>query len=240
MDERQFEAMQAAWQQTMAELKVDRRAAEAAFSALVAAYGEAGRDYHNLNHIGDMLGVLDALQAESESPVALQLATWFHDAVYDPLAKDNEERSAAYAVRVLDALGVAPALTSRVYELIMVTKTHQVDEDDRDAKIMIDADLAPLGAPAAVYDRQSRAIRREYAAVHDAIYCPARQHILNRFLARERIYQTGFMYAARERRARQNIGREVRALGLALASGKKENGDRDQSHQAAKEDTIQG
>ena len=54
-----------------------------------------------------MFAVLDTLGAEAENP-ALQLAVWYHDAVYDSRASDNEERSAELARHELRSLNIAP------------------------------------------------------------------------------------------------------------------------------------
>ena len=73
---------------------------------LLAAYGDPARRYHDLHHLAEVLGHVDTLEAVATDPVAVRLAAWFHDAVYDPKALDNEERSAALAEHELAALRV--------------------------------------------------------------------------------------------------------------------------------------
>lgn len=65
---------------------------------LLRRYAEAGRYYHNMTHVGKMLAWLDRTGAVSP---AMELAVWFHDAVYEPLGRENEAESAAFFERTL-------------------------------------------------------------------------------------------------------------------------------------------
>ena len=67
------------------------------FHQLVAMYSELHRHYHNQNHIANCLAEFDRVKSFVDNPPAVELAIWFHDAVYDPRAGDNEERSAELA-----------------------------------------------------------------------------------------------------------------------------------------------
>src|SRR5689334_5356320 len=80
----------------------------AAFERLRTAYREPHRHYHNLSHIADMLDVIDRLHALTPNPHIVRLAVWYHDAIYDPRDKYNEERSAALAGVELEHVGIAP------------------------------------------------------------------------------------------------------------------------------------
>lgn len=57
------------------------------FDTLVGIYTNPNRSYHNLKHISEVIEELGSCSN------ALYLAAWFHDAVYDPKAKDNEEKA---------------------------------------------------------------------------------------------------------------------------------------------------
>jgi len=85
------------------------------FDALVSRYGEPGRAYHTLQHIGEGIGHLKT--GRSVAP-EIPIAWWFHDAIYDPRRQDNEDKSAAWAGAVL---GTGP-LRGRVETLILATK----------------------------------------------------------------------------------------------------------------------
>ena len=71
-------------------------------ASLEAAYSEPHRHYHDRRHIQQCLALLDEVPElmESERRV-LTWAIWWHDAIYDPRASDNEARSAELAKREL-------------------------------------------------------------------------------------------------------------------------------------------
>src|SRR5579885_894401 len=116
------------------------------FADLAARYGSVGRHYHTLDHVAAVLRTLAELEAEEARQPALFLAAWFHDAVYDSRAKDNEEQSAALVVGVLRPLRLPEPLLAETARLILLTKTHQADADDVPGQLLLDADLAILGA----------------------------------------------------------------------------------------------
>ena len=126
---------------------------------------------------------------------------------------DNEERSAALAHTLLGPLGIAEGLLAEASRLILLTKTHNCSNDDRDGQMLLDADLAILGADGNDYDTYARAIRREYAWVPNEEYRKGRLRVLETFLSRERIYRTDELHrAAEEIQGRRNLRREIDAL----------------------------
>ncbi|MGL4552499.1 MAG: HD domain-containing protein [Gemmataceae bacterium] len=173
---------------------------DAAFDDLLARHAEPHRHYHTLTHV---LAVLEALPGAGTT---LAVAAWYHDAVYDPRAADNEERSAGLMRRSLMML--PPDVLDEAARLIRLTKTHQAADDDADGMALLDADLAILGADVADYDAYAAAIRREYAWVPEADYREGRTAVLRRFLGRGRIYHTARM-SGREGAARANLEREI-------------------------------
>ncbi len=185
---------------------------ETTFSELAARYSDPERHYHNLVHIGEMLVMVDVHAPAASNIAALRFAVWFHDAVYDSRAKDNEERSVELAMRVLPGLGVTAEMTANVARLILLTKTHHADPDDLDGQVLLDADLAILGAREPRYDEYAAAIRREYAWVPDEAYRTGRRAVLETFLKRPRIYFIESLFNLREERARKNIGKEIERL----------------------------
>ena len=88
---------------------------------LLAAWREPQRHYHTLQHLEECLALFDALREEAHRPAELALALWFHDAVYDVRAHDNEARSAQWAVQALQAAGLARGSCLRVEALIRAT-----------------------------------------------------------------------------------------------------------------------
>jgi predicted metal-dependent HD superfamily phosphohydrolase len=135
---------------------------------------------------------------------------WFHDAVYDPHAADNEERSADYATDVLGRLGVKP--DGELRRLVLATSTHENPDHNPECQLLLDADLAILGAPQEEYDRYAVAIRMEYAWASEAHYARGRSGVLKGFLNRGRIYGLQPLHTRFEAQARRNLSRELASL----------------------------
>jgi predicted metal-dependent HD superfamily phosphohydrolase len=211
MDEAKHSDLLHLWTRPLADFGAPAEAILSAFADLRTCYTSAGRYYHTLDHIHAMLCTVRAPGGADEMP-ALPLAVWFHDAIYDTRANDNEEKSAALARRALQPLGVPEAILSETERLILLTKTHSPASGDRPGQLLIDADLAVLGAPETEYDAYARAIRQEYAWVHEETYRTGRRTVLETFLRRPRIYCTEEMFVQREEMARQNLRREIETL----------------------------
>jgi len=175
---------------------------------LVAAYGAPGRHYHNLAHVEDCLATLAEVEGLSaHEREVLSEAIWWHDVVYDPTRSDNEELSAELA-----ELHVRADISHEVGRLIRLTRTHDVKADDRLGAILISIDLSILGAEPAGYDAYAAAIRQEFIHVSDADYRAGRAAVLRRFAAREVIYPDAGFAARYDRRARDNLARELASL----------------------------
>jgi predicted metal-dependent HD superfamily phosphohydrolase len=167
-------------------------------------YAEPQRHYHTMQHLGECLAWFEREQALAEQPGEVALALWFHDAVYDVHAHDNEARSADWARQALRAAGANEAAAERVHALVMAT-CHDAVPEGRDAELLIDIDLSILGAERARFDEYERQVGAEYAFVPDAVRLPRRRAILQRFLDRQAIYATPRMHAQLEERARLNL-----------------------------------
>ena len=141
----------------------------------------------------------------------MQLALWFHDAIYDTRAQDNEERSAIWAADSLRGAGVREDVAARVHALVMVTK-HAAVPSGADAELLVDVDLSILGAPEARFAEYERQVRREYAWVPEDAFRRARARVLESFLARPRIYSTRWFERRLEERARANLARSIAEL----------------------------
>lgn len=182
------------------------------FERLIAAYNEPQRHYHTLQHLGECLDWLDRTQAAAERPAELALALWFHDAVYDVHAHDNEARSADWARAALQAAGVPKEAAERVHALVMATR-HDAVPEASDAVLLVDIDLSILGATPARFAEYEAQIRREYAHVPPAQFAPRRREILQRFLARNPLFQTEALRHACEAQARLNLRVAIDAVG---------------------------
>ena len=174
------------------------------YDRLTTAYGEAHRHYHNQRHIAECLGEFDAGRHLVGQVEGVELALWFHDAVYDARAGDNEERSAALAKECLDEAGVSGLISNAVVDLVMATKSHEPG-GNADAAVTVDIDLSILGQTEERFLEYEVQIRKEYAWVPKIIFGPKRAGILEGFLRRERIYKTDWFFDKYEERARRNI-----------------------------------
>lgn len=182
------------------------------FNQLVAAYSERHRHYHTLQHLRECLAHCEAAASLALHPAEVELALWFHDAVYDPHQGDNEERSAEWAWRSILAAGCGEEVAQRVQASVLATQSHAAAGRDADVQLVLDIDLAILGAAPARFADYGRQVRAEYAHLPDAEWRAGRTRILAGFLARPRIYATPAFHDALEHRARENIAQELAAL----------------------------
>lgn len=179
--------------------------------ALLAAWGEPQRHYHDRRHLRECLAHWAAWRGLAEHPGEVGLAVWYHDAVYDPQAKDNEQRSADWAGRVVQEAGLGDEVARRARALIMAT-CHDAPLHGADARLLSDIDLAILGAAPHRFDGYDADVRREYAWVPEPLYRQKRCEVLQQFLQRERIYQTRPAFESLEAQARINLTAAVARL----------------------------
>jgi predicted metal-dependent HD superfamily phosphohydrolase len=180
--------------------------------AVVAAYADPARGYHDTRHLAEVLDRLDELAAHGAEYDAtpVLLAAWFHDAVYDG-ERDAEERSAAWAEDALAAAAPAPVV-AEVARLIRLTETHTPDDGDANGCALSDADLGILAAPRARYDEYVAAVRREYPHLEDAVFAAGRADVLRALAAKPRLFHTAYAEERWEQAARANLERELAQL----------------------------
>lgn len=174
---------------------------------IVRRWSEPHRHYHDLSHLEACLELFDRVRSAAERPAEVIAALLFHDAIYDPTRSDNESASAALACSRL--VGAQPAALARIAASIEATRTHT---GTGDAALVIDVDLAILGAAPEVYDGFEAAIRREYAFVPIDAYRRGRGEVLARFAARRPIFRTAELRDELEDSAHANLARARAAL----------------------------
>lgn len=180
------------------------------FNRLAQAYGEDGRHYHNQTHVAECLGHFSSCKELAERPAEIEVALWFHDAIYDTKSGDNEERSADWASEYLNAEGVAQPVVDRIHQMIVATKTHE--SSSADESLLLDIDLGILGATRAAFEEYDAAIRSEYSWVPLEQYVAGRLAILKAFLGRQKIYQTDHFGRILEANARLNLAAKIDEL----------------------------
>jgi len=171
---------------------------------LLDRWSQPHRHYHNLDHLAAVLAVVDRYAHLAAAPDAVRLAAWFHDAVYDPRAADNEERSAELAERHLGDPEVA--------RLVRLTAGHEVAPGDTNGALLADADLAILAAEPAAYDRYVAAVRREYGHVPGDAFRAGRARVLESLVALPELYRIVPPRATWDSLARANLARELAEL----------------------------
>jgi predicted metal-dependent HD superfamily phosphohydrolase len=174
---------------------------------LIARYSEPHRRYHTLQHLEECFARFDEIRDLAQHPAEVEIALWFHDAIYDPRREDNEARSAAWAKSsVPDA-----SAGERIHALVMATR-HESEPRGADARVMVDVDLSILGAPESRFEEYEAQVRAEYAFVPDSEYRRGRQAMLQRFLSRPAIFSTRTFIERYEAQARANLARALARL----------------------------
>lgn len=188
--------------------------ADRMFADLRHRHAERGRHYHNFEHLAAMFRHFDEHHTSLQHPENVALAIFFHDAVYKPTRKDNEESSADLARKSLSAIGLPAEQIATVASFTLATKSHAWHPGDPpDLAWLLDFDLSILGTDWSTYLRYSQQIRREYRIYPNLLYRPGRRKALTHFLERPEIFHTTYFRQQFEQQARENLTREIKMLG---------------------------
>jgi predicted metal-dependent HD superfamily phosphohydrolase len=187
--------------------------AEELWLQIETAYTEAGRLYHDLSHLEQLFRELQPLQFDDWPTLLFSLV--YHDVVYDieqhMVMNDNEERSAAFAERHLVSINYPPEKIEKCRQQILATKKHHVSQD-HDTNLFTDADLCILGQNWEVYDSYRTKIRQEFGVYPDSIFNAGRRKVLTYFLQMDPLYKTPHFRQLYEKKAKENIRRELELL----------------------------
>jgi predicted metal-dependent HD superfamily phosphohydrolase len=198
------------WQSTWSDLRLPQPGASV-LDELLARYAEPHRAYHTAQHLEEISIYFTQSRVLAADPGAVQLALWFHDAIYDTHKPFNEDESANLAVEVLTDAGATTSLRNSIRSMILATK-HDAAPDSPDAALTVDIDLSILGASATRFDEYEAQVRYEYGWVPEEAFREGRARILREFLARPRIYTTDFFCDRLEMTARGNLQRSLTRL----------------------------
>jgi predicted metal-dependent HD superfamily phosphohydrolase len=193
------------------------------FRSICSHYNESVRHYHTLQHLGECLDLFESVMDLATHPAEVEMALWFHDAVYNTASHDNEAQSAKWARAELNKAGVLPAKIDRIQSMIMAT-CHTALPITIDEGLLVDIDLAILGLSAERFAEYEQQIRTEYNFVPEPIFNQKRQEILQGFLdrfssgdaSRTTIYITKYFQDKLELLARSNIKRSISILSETL------------------------
>ena len=181
------------------------------FDELVQAYSSPDRFYHSLTHVEDCLALVNKTRSLAAHPEEVELATWFHDAVYDTRRDDNEQKSAAWAEVVIGDADLSNAIAERVSRSILATR-HDTQVTDTDPQLLVDVDLSILGRETDVFWQYEEDIRKEYTWVPAERFRQARMKILQGFLDRRHIYYHQEYREMFEATARLNLSQAIERL----------------------------
>lgn len=204
-----MELLNRSWQRSWQALRA--APAPGLFEQLIACWGEPHRRYHTLQHLEECIERLDPVLSQVEHPGEVEVALWFHDAVYAPRRQDNEAQSALWARRALEAANLPVDALSRVEALVMATR-HSVLPQTPDEDLLVDVDLSILGSAPARFAEYEAQVRAEYKWVPAAQFQSRRAAILEGFLGRAAIYRTEHFRRLCEAQARQNLERSLREM----------------------------
>ena len=178
---------------------------------LLSAYEAPERRYHNGRHLLTVLDTVGSLAPEATDLVAVELAAWFHDAVYDVHRSDNEEQSAQLAESTLRQGKLDLHQVAEVARLVRLTATHDPAGGDSNGAVLCDADLSILASAPEAYAAYVRAVRQEYAHVGDDDWRVARIAVLAQLLDLPALFRTS-TGASWETAARGNLEAELASL----------------------------
>jgi predicted metal-dependent HD superfamily phosphohydrolase len=200
------------WLRSWAELGVPSSARlRDLFADIVSRYEEPHRFYHTRQHLAECFERWSELREQAAHPSEVEVALWFHDAVYDTHSDLNEARSADLAMHAALSLGVDAVPVQRIHHLIMSTR-HATLPVGQDAQLLVDTDLSILGTESARFVEYEHQVRQEYAWVSENVFQERRAYVLRGFLERPYIFSTDLFRERYERRARENIRRSLDAL----------------------------
>lgn len=199
------------WQLLAGKYTGDIKLIKNLFRQIQSAYSSPGRYYHNLNHIDSLLSLSDQYATSVSDKDLIDFAIFYHDIVYSPSESDNELRSAEVAKNSLTELSVPEEKRAAVVEYIIASKVHAVgaNENDTDLAWFLDFDMSILGAEWERYLQYSRDVRREYDMYPDLIYNAGRKNFLQQTLSMPFIFHTAELREKFDRRARENLKREL-------------------------------
>ena len=191
----------------------DSTLAESLWTEIESKYTTKNRHYHNLSHIFNMLKQLDETQTKIKDLDSLKFAIWYHDIIYKSTNKNNEEKSALFALNRLKKIDFNLKRAQNVQELILSTKKHTIIKtQNNDNAVLLDLDLSILGTDWNTYKKYISNIRKEYKIYPNFMYNPGRKKMLNHFLERETLYFTEHNKEQYEAQARENLNREIKLL----------------------------
>lgn len=201
------------WTRFSSRLELTESVSHDLYTLLLAAYTEKHRAYHTVQHIVECLALLELVRDQLDDPIAIEMAIWFHDAIYDPKAADNELRSAMLMQQYVQPIWDEQRI-QKIYNWIMATQQHQPSHDT-DLNYLLDIDLAILGSTTERFQSYEQQIQFEYAWVESAVYTEKRNVVLKHFFDMQPLYQTTYFQDLLEFNAKKNLSVHIQIENLS-------------------------
>ena len=204
------------WQRCLVESAVDNSAV--IHQQLIASYTEPQRFYHTLTHIENCLELIDQISSELQCPEALELAIWYHDVVYQPGARDNEQLSADQFVATTAGI-FDETLQQTVYQHIMATVHDGSETTHADTKYMLDIDLSGFGRPWEEFIQDSVNIRLEMEEIPDEVFYQKQAGFLDKLFSQAQLFKSDYFFDNYETQARQNHSNYFESIRPKMETG---------------------
>eukprot|EP01130_Rhizamoeba_saxonica_P012020 TRINITY_DN5029_c0_g4_i1.p1 TRINITY_DN5029_c0_g4~~TRINITY_DN5029_c0_g4_i1.p1 ORF type:complete len:208 (+),score=44.42 TRINITY_DN5029_c0_g4_i1:1-624(+) len=205
--------MEERWIALMKELGVKKNLSQKWKDIVIDHYNESHRAYHTMTHLVEMFQYMDQYLHCIVDTVAVSLAIWFHDVIYEPTKNNNEEKSAMLFELFGQEASLDDDLVEKVFNYIIATKSHKCDPDtiDYDLFFFLDFDLAILGKNYEEYTIYTQQIREEYKHYSEQQYKIGRTKVLEHLTEQELFFTSQFLEQF-DSQARSNIRQEILLL----------------------------
>ncbi len=203
--------IQSSYIELLKEYRVDFNSATELWGEIKTNYTKSNRHYHNLQHLGDLLGQLTNVKDRIDNWKVILFTVYYHDIIYKSTKKDNEEKSAELASKRMTEIGVDENDIKMCFEQIIATKTH-IKHPNSDTNFFTDADLSILGQGPDTYKTYCENIRKEYSIYPNFLYNKGRKKVINHFLSMKKIFKTEEFFTKFEEQAKLNLQQELKSL----------------------------
>ncbi len=182
-------------------------------ASLTTLLSQSHRYYHNINHINDCLTELEysTMMLSFEEIREITYAIWYHDAIYNPYSKLNEECS----VQLLQKSSYLPTtIIENISSIILSTSKHLNTQENLSltTQVMLDIDLSGFGKEWPVYCRNTLNVRKEYYNTDNTTFVINRINFLETINLRNTLYYTDYFKNTYDENSKTNIDNELSLL----------------------------
>ena len=160
--------------------------ARSLFDQLASSWAGESRFYHNATHLAECLALAQewGTTLSAHDKACLDLAIWFHDAVYIAGSTQSENRSADWAFHGLRGEGINREISTAVKNMVLSTNHSVAQPADAGelTDLLHDIDMAILGASPERFAEYNLAIEKEFAGITASAFKSGRKAVTAKFL----------------------------------------------------------